>query len=163
MAAIYGVIGDADRAELQAMALRLAHRGTLGAHWSPAPGVWLGMQTRDLDALATDGPLLFDGVLDNRWVLATRRSARALRPDPDPASDALLLTELLESEGPDALGLLAGPFAVAWWRRRERTLLLARNRIGYGPLHFTIDRAGRFLFASEYKALLALGTVAAQP
>jgi asparagine synthase (glutamine-hydrolysing) len=162
MAAIYGVIGDANRAELQAMAERLAHRGTFGALWSPAPGVWLGMQSRDLDELATDGPLLFDGALDNRWALATRRSARALRPDPEPASDAHLLTELLESEGTDALGLLAGPFAVAWWRRRERTLVLARDRIGYGPLHFTVDRAGRFVFASEYKALLVLDTVAAE-
>src|SRR5262245_28717769 len=163
MAAIYGVIGDASRMELDAMAARLAHRGSLGAHWSPAPGVWLGMQSRDLGELATDGPLLLDGVLDNRWALATRRSTRSLRPDPTPDSDSLLLGELLESEGPDALALLAGPFAVAWWRSRERTLLLARDRIGYGPLHFTIDRAGRFVFASEYKALLALDTVDARP
>jgi len=163
MAAIYGVIGDANRAELEAMAGRLAHRGTFGAHWSPAPGVWLGMQSRELDGLATDGPLLFDGAIDNRWALATRRSARTLRADLDPGSDALLLTRLLEGEGPDALALLAGSFAVAWWRGRERTLLLARDRIGYGPLHFTVDRAGRFLFASEYKALLAFDTVAARP
>jgi asparagine synthase (glutamine-hydrolysing) len=163
MAAIYGVIGDANRAELEAMAGRLAHRGMFGAHWSPAPGVWLGMQSRELDRLTTDGPLLFDGAIDNRWALATRRSARTLRADLDPGSDALLLTRLLEGEGPDALALLAGSFAVAWWRGREHTLLLARDRIGYGPLHFTIDRAGRFLFASEYKALLAFDTVAARP
>jgi len=100
MAAIYGVIGDANRAELEAMAGRLAHRGTFGAHWSPAPGVWLGMQSRELDGLATDGPLLFDGAIDNRWALATRRSARTLRADLDPGSDALLLTRLLEGEGP---------------------------------------------------------------
>ncbi len=163
MTAIYGVIGDASRSELGAMAARLAHRGAFGARWSPSPGVWLGMQSRDLHALATDGPLLLDGVLDNRVALATRRSARALRPDPDPASDWLLLTELLENEGPDALALVAGPFAVAWWRDRDHTLLLARDRIGYGPLHFTVDRAGRFVFASEYKALLALDTVDARP
>ena len=163
MAAIYGVIGDVNRAELEAMAERLAHRGTLGAHWSPAPGVWLGMQSRELDGLATDGPLLFDGALDNRWALATRRSARTLRADLGPDGDLQLLTSVLENEGPDALALLAGPFAVAWWRDRERTLLLARDRIGYGPLHFTVDRAGRFLFASEYKALLAFDTVAVRP
>jgi asparagine synthase (glutamine-hydrolysing) len=74
-----------------------------------------------------------------------------------------LLLELLETDGPHALERLAGSFAVAWWRGRERTLLLARDRIGYGPLHFTVDRAGRFVFASEYKALLALETVDAQP
>ena len=80
-----------------------------------------------------------------------------------PDGDLQLLTSVLENEGPDALALLAGPFAVAWWRDRERTLLLARDRIGYGPLHFTVDRAGRFLFASEYKALLAFDTVAVRP
>ena len=163
MGAIYGVIGDAGRAELEAMAARLTHRGAFGAHWSPGPGAWFGMQSRGTQDLATDGPLLFDGALDNRWRLAARRGAGTVPPEPDPARDAALLTDLLEREGPDALELLAGPFAVAWWRTRQRTLLLARDRIGYGPLHFTIDRAGRFVFASEYKALLALDTVDARP
>ena len=81
MVAIYGVVGDAGRAELEAMAARLAHRGAFGAHWSPGPGVWFGMQARSHAELATDGPLLLDGRLDNRWQLATaprrRRAARA--------------------------------------------------------------------------------------
>jgi asparagine synthase (glutamine-hydrolysing) len=34
--------------------------------------------------------------------------------------------------------------------------------VGYAPLYFTIDR-GRFIFASEYKALLAVETVPARP
>jgi asparagine synthase (glutamine-hydrolysing) len=163
MAAIYGIIGDAGRAELEAMAARLTHRGTLGAHWSPGPGVWFGLRSRDRHGVATDGPLLFDGALDNRWQIATRRGAGQVPPEPEPTRDTALLTELLEREGPDALDLLAGSFALAWWRARERTLLLARDRIGYAPLHFTVDRAGRFVFASEYKALLALDTVDAQP
>ncbi len=146
------------------MGARLAHRGAFGAQWSPAPGVWFGMQSRELSGLATDGPLLLDGALDNRWQLALRRGGAA-PTESSPAGDATLLLELLEAEGPPALEALAGTFALAWWRSRERTLLLARDRIGYGPLHFTIDRAGRFVFASEYKALLALDTVdgAAEP
>jgi asparagine synthase (glutamine-hydrolysing) len=163
MAAIYGVLGDADRAELDAMAARLAHRGAFGAQWSPGPQVWFGMQSRDFHDLATDGPLLLDGSLDNRLEIARRVRPGTTPADIDPARDAALLTDLLEREGADVLELLAGPFAVAWWRTRERTLLLARDRIGYGPLHFTVDRAGRFVFASEYKALLALDTVDAQP
>ena len=163
MAAIYGVVGDADRAELDAMAARLEHRGTYAARWSPAPGVWLGMQSRELDGLATDGPLLLDGTLDNRSKLAARSRGGAPVPDGLRTNDVRLLTELLEREGPEALDLVAGTFAVAWWRARERTLLLARDRIGYGPLHFTVDGAGRFVFASEYKALLALESVAARP
>ncbi len=163
MAAIYGVVGDAASTELEAMAARLAHRGPCGAHWSPAPGVWLGMQGREPRGLSTDGPLLLDGALDNRLHLAARGGAGTVGIDAGAASDAALLTGLLEREGPEALELLAGSFAVAWWRASERTLLLARDRIGYGPLHFTIDRAGRFVFASEYKALLALDTVDVRP
>jgi asparagine synthase (glutamine-hydrolysing) len=162
MAAIYGVIGDAGRSELAAMGARLAHRGNFGAQWSPAPGVWFGMQSRELAELATDGPLLFDGSLDNRWQLATRRGA-STPAEHNPSADASLLLELLEAEGTGALEQLAGSFALAWWRGRERTLVLARDRIGYGPLHFTVDRVGRFVFASEYKALLALETVASEP
>ena len=162
MVAIYGLIGDATRSDLEAMGSRLAHRGTLAAHWTPASGVWLGMQSRALGHLATDGPLLLDGALDNRWQLAQRRG-RAGDGQLDPAGDASLLLELLELEGPDTLERLAGTFALAWWRSRERTLLLARDRIGYAPLHFCVDRFGRFAFASEYKALLALDTVEARP
>jgi asparagine synthase (glutamine-hydrolysing) len=159
--AIYGVIGDADRGELEAMGGRLAHRGRFGAQWSPAPGVWFGMQSREFAGIATDGPLLLDGALDNRWQLAQRRGAS--RTECDPSCDPSLLLELLETEGTQVLELLAGSFALAWWQERDRTLVLARDRIGYGPLHFTVDRAGRFVFASEYKALLALDTVEAQP
>ena len=90
MAAIYGVIGDASRMELEAIAARLAHRGGFGAHWSPAPGVWFGMQSRELGELTTDGPLLLDGVLDNRCALATRRSTRSLRESLKGASPAAI-------------------------------------------------------------------------
>ena len=162
MTAIYGIVGDANRTELEAMGARLVHRGNFGAHWSPASGVWFGMQSREPARLATDGPLLFDGSLDNRGQLALRRGDTA-PAERDPAADSGLLVELLETEGTRALELLAGSFAIAWWRSRERTLVLARDRIGYGPLHFTVDAAGRFIFASEYKALLALSTVDAQP
>ena len=163
MAAIYGVIGDAGRSELEAMGARLAHRGAFGAHWSPGPGIWFGMQSREFHELATDGPLLFDGALDNRWQLAARRGVGGSPAELGASGDRALLLDLLEREGADALELLAGSFAAVWWHARERTLLLARDRIGYGPLHFTVDRAGRFLFASEYKALLALDTVDARP
>ena len=161
MVAIYGVVGDADRAELDAMAARLTHRGAFGAQWSPGPGIWFGMQARSQAELATEGPLLLDGRLDNRRQLRLRRGGGSANDGP--AKDAALLTELLDAEGPDSLERVAGPFALAWWRRRDRTLLVARDRIGYGPLHFTVDRVGRFLFASEYKALLALDTVEARP
>ena len=36
MGAVYGIVGDADPAELEAIGRRLAHRGEATAHWSPA-------------------------------------------------------------------------------------------------------------------------------
>jgi asparagine synthase (glutamine-hydrolysing) len=120
------------------------------------------MQSHGLDDLATDGPLLFDGSVDNRWELALDCGHTSVK-NFTPQRDGALLTELLEQRGGDALARVAGPFAVAWWDAARATLLLARDRIGYGPLHFCIDVAGRFVFASEYKALLALSTVRARP
>ena len=49
---------------------------------------------------------------------------------------------------------LWGMFAIAIWDRRERTLTLARDRLGKKPLYYT--RIGNsFLFGSELKALRA--------
>ncbi len=163
MGAVYGILGDASRDELDAIGLRLAHRGAVGAHWSPARGVHLGMRggTADVHAL-TDGVLVFDGAVDNRRQLAAR-VGRHRASTPRPSDDGLLLLELLHLVGADGFELVAGQMAVALWQAPRRTLILGRDRLGYAPLHFTIDRAGRFIFASEYKALLALDTVDARP
>jgi asparagine synthase (glutamine-hydrolysing) len=162
MAAIYGIVGDASRSEVAAIGARLSHRGTLGAQWSPGPGVWFGMQNDSVEGLTADGPLLFDGSVDNRWQLSLECGQTAIK-DLTPQRDTALLQELLGARGAEGLELIAGPMALTWWDGRRRVLVLARDRIGYGPLHFCIDAAGRFVFASEYKALLALETVAARP
>jgi asparagine synthase (glutamine-hydrolysing) len=161
--AIYGILGDADPAELADMAARLSHRGPANASWSPARGVHLGMLGGPAEIeLLRDGVLVFDGAVDNRRRLAERLGRRD-RAVPGPGFDGLLLLELIHREGVDALAQVAGQMAVALWDGPRRTLVLGRDRVGYAPLHFAIDRAGRFLFASEYKALLALATVPARP
>jgi asparagine synthase (glutamine-hydrolysing) len=163
MGAIYGILGDADHEELAAMDARLRHRGATGASWSPAPGVHLGCRGSPAAVeRLSGGHLVFDGAVDNRREIA-RRVGRPPAFVPEPADDGPLLLELLQRLGPDGMELVAGQMAVALWEPARRALLLGRDRIGYGPLHYTLDRKGRFIFASEYKALLALNTVEAQP
>lgn len=54
-----------------------------------------------------------------------------------------------------ALGRATGMFALALWDRRDRTLTLARDRLGEKPLYYGVQRGGVLLFGSEPKALRA--------
>lgn len=164
MGAVYGILGDSDSSELTAMGYRLTHRGHETAEWAPAPQLRLGMHTTSgsLERL-TGGPIVFDGAIDNRAELASTSGNGSHRPaSPSPVDDALLLLDLFHREGTDAFGRLAGQFATAIWNAPARRLVLGRDVIGYAPLYFTTDN-GRFIFASEYKALLAIESVPARP
>ena len=70
-------------------------------------------------------------------------------------SDTEVLLAAVEEWGINAtLSRIDGMFAFALWSQRERTLLLARDRVGKKPLYY--GWAGTaFLFGSELKALRA--------
>jgi asparagine synthase (glutamine-hydrolysing) len=60
--------------------------------------------------------------------------------------------------GEECVERLNGMFSFAIWDRARRRLFGARDRFGEKPLHYVYDRrAGLFAFASEMKALFALG------
>ena len=71
-------------------------------------------------------------------------------------SDTEVLLAAFMDEGPAMLERLNGMFAFAIWDEHERTLFLARDRLGVKPLHWAV-KDGIFFFASEPKALFAAG------
>ncbi|MBA3318077.1 MAG: asparagine synthetase B [Gemmatimonadales bacterium] len=143
------------------MSGRLAHRGAESAEWSPGADLWLGVRGSGAAVRGQlGGALVFDGAIDNREELAQRLGHGNDRAEP--AEDGPLAGELWAAFGESGLADIAGQFAMALWDAPSRRLILARDRVGYAPLYFA--RAGeRLLFASEYKALLALEGVPAKP
>lgn len=74
------------------------------------------------------------------------------------ASDCEVLLKAFRRWNVDCLERLNGMFAFAVWDDIEKTLVLARDRVGIKPLNYAI--AGKsFVFASETKAILASGLV----
>ncbi len=76
--------------------------------------------------------------------------------------DTELIPHLYEEHGEGVFEKLRGQFAVALWDERKQQLLLARDRFGICPLYWS-QQGDWLLFASEIKALLASGMVAARP
>ena len=69
---------------------------------------------------------------------------------------------LYEELGHEVFGHARGQFAVALWDRRQRTLLLGRDRVGISPL-FYAQQDGWLLWSSEIKGLLASELIEAVP
>lgn len=69
-------------------------------------------------------------------------------------SDTEVLLSLLTRYGERALEKLRGMFALAFYDREERKLMLARDPFGIKPLYYCCFD-GCFMFASEIKAFLA--------
>lgn len=68
-------------------------------------------------------------------------------------SDTEAVVFLYDEFGPDCLQRLRGMFAFAIWDNVERTLFLARDRLGKKPLLYS-QKPGSLIFGSEFTALL---------
>ncbi len=69
-------------------------------------------------------------------------------------SDSEVILAAYRRWGKDCLKRLRGMFALGIWDRRERMLLLARDRLGVKPLYYALD-GGELVFGSRPKALIA--------
>jgi asparagine synthase (glutamine-hydrolysing) len=63
--------------------------------------------------------------------------------------------------GAACLSRFRGMFTFAIWDARERSLFVARDRLGIKPLYY-VERNGSVAFASEVRALLAVGAAPRQ-
>jgi asparagine synthase (glutamine-hydrolysing) len=104
--------------------------------------------------------IVFNGEIYNHRALRRELEANGHRFRTD-HSDTETIVHGYEEWGKDVVDHLEGMFAFAIWNEREKTLFMARDRIGVKPLYFT-TAGSAFLFASEIKALLAHPRVAAQ-
>ena len=162
MAAIYGIIGETDEGLLAAMGARLAHRG-------PTPGDWvyssalLGERTHDTAParLAADGiALVAEADIYNLDELRDDLIARGAVFETDRPDEVFL--HGYARFGTDFFSRVNGDYNLAIWDGPRNTLLLVRDALGSRPLYYW-QGDGVLAFATEYKALLALPFVPAEP
>lgn len=77
-------------------------------------------------------------------------------------SDTEVILHLYEEEGPECVKKLRGMFAFAVWNDKDKSLFLARDRVGKKPLFYYSDN-NCLIFASEIKAILQDRTVKKRP
>lgn len=155
-----------DQAVLRRMIDAIAHRGPddAGTYESPAgpgPGGCLGHRRLSIIDLGgghqplsnEDGTIwiAFNGEIYNYQELQASliKRGHTFRT----CSDTETIVHLYEQYGPECVGQLRGMFAFAIWDQKQRTLFLARDRLGKKPLVYR-QEAQRLMFASELKALL---------
>jgi asparagine synthase (glutamine-hydrolysing) len=176
MCGIAGFVGGkwSGRAQAAAVAARMArsidHRGP------DHSGTWIDEEARvgfaharlaiiDLSA-AGNQPMashsgryliVYNGEIYNHLQVREELTPAGLAPGWNGHSDTETLLAAIEAWGVrGALERSTGMFAFALWDKAERTLTLARDRLGEKPLYYGRQGPeGPFLFASELKALAA--------
>ena len=70
-------------------------------------------------------------------------------------SDTEVILHLYERYGADCVTHLRGMYAFAIWDEIDKSLFIARDRIGKKPLLYSHQQNGDLIFGSEFQALLA--------
>lgn len=154
-----------DLATLRRMGASIMHRGPdAGGEYLDD---WIGLGHRRLSIIdlsprgnqpmrSADGRYLivFNGEIYNFSTL--RRTLEQEGACFSSDTDTEVILALYQRQGKECLRHLNGMFAFAIWDRTERTLFLARDRIGKKPLYYYHNGGDRLAFASEIKALLPL-------
>ncbi len=152
-----------DEALLHRLTGALAHRGPDAEGFYVSPDRRIGLGHRRLSIIdLTTGQQPMSNEDGTVWVILNSEiyNFPALRTDLEhrghrfaTASDTEVIVHGYEEWGDDCVSRLNGMFAFAVYDQRAERLLLARDRFGKKPLHYT-SVGDEFLFASEIKSLL---------
>jgi asparagine synthase (glutamine-hydrolysing) len=152
-----------DPARIEKMCGAMAHRGPDGQGVWTAQGVGLGhLRLSIIDVAGSSQPmassdgramLVFNGEIYNYRELREELRGHGAVFHTDGDSEVILAA--WQRWGVDCLPRLHGMFAFAIYDLAERTLFLARDRLGVKPLFYAPLSDGSLAFASELKGLLA--------
>ena len=170
MCGIAGIFDPAGEGEvapqlLEAMNAAQFHRGPDDGGVHTEPGLGLGHRRLAILDLSPAGHQpLFDaagqvGVVFNGEIYNFRELQAELEAQGyvfRSRCDTEVLVHAWSAWGERCVDRLRGMFAFAIWDRRQRTVFLARDRLGIKPLYYTKLAGGRVAFASELKALTGL-------
>jgi asparagine synthase (glutamine-hydrolysing) len=148
----------------------LAHRGPNDEYVHQEPGIALGVRRlsvidvahgrQPLSNEAGDVWVAYEGELyeypEIRHQLLSRGHLLKTRCDTE------AWVHLYEDLGEKVFSQAHGQYGVSLWDRNNRTVYLARDRIGISPLFFA-EVDGWLLWASEIKGLLASGLIRPRP
>jgi asparagine synthase (glutamine-hydrolysing) len=152
-----------DPARVERMCDAIAHRGPDGHGVWVAPGVGLGHRRLSIIDVAgspqpmasSDGRamLVFNGEIYNYRELREELRAGGAMFHTDGDSEVIIAA--WQRWGPDCVSRLHGMFAFAIYDLEQRSLFLARDRLGVKPLFLAPLSDGSVIFGSELKALTA--------
>lgn len=154
---------------LDAALKSLQHRGPDGSgRWTSRDGRWtlghtrlsiIGLNNGEQPMTSPDGTvhLVVNGEFYGYREIRDRLRARGYRFSTE--SDSEIALHLYDERGMQAASELRGEFAVIIADERQQAMIAIRDRFGIKPLYYSIVN-GEVFFASEIKALLAMGVPA---
>lgn len=162
--------GDSWKQNIERMNERMYHRGP------DAGGIWasddhtlvLGHRRLSIVDLTPSGAqpmeshneryvMAFNGEIYNYQTIRDRLVRENITTVFRGASDTEVLLEAFSAYGAEeTLNMIKGMFAIALYDKKERVLLLARDRVGEKPLYYGFTGNHRFVFASDLNSVAAL-------
>ena len=147
---------------LEAMTKAILHRGPDSDGFHSESGIGLGVRRLAIiDVQGGDQPISNED--ESLWIVFNGEShnfpdlyADLIKRGHEfrTRSDTECILHLYEEYGDECVTHLRGQAAFALWDRRQRKLLLARDRMGKKPIYYTVQN-GTLYFASELSALFA--------